>query len=101
MRAAQYVRMSTEHQQYSIENQRAAIAEYAQEHGIEIIKTYADPARSGLDLVHRPGLRQLISSEKNKGRSRSSRSSRLPPRKTFFVTSKSWATTTRSTISSH
>ncbi len=60
MRAAQYVRMSTEHQQYSIENQRAAIAEYAQEHGIEIIKTYADPARSGLDLAHRPGLRQLL-----------------------------------------
>jgi hypothetical protein len=29
MRAAQYVRMSTEHQQYSIENQQVAIAQYA------------------------------------------------------------------------
>jgi DNA invertase Pin-like site-specific DNA recombinase len=60
MRAAQYVRMSTEHQQYSIENQQAAIAQYAQERCIEIVKTYADPARSGLDLAHRPGLRKLL-----------------------------------------
>ena len=28
-RAAQYVRMSTDHQQYSIASQKAAIAEYA------------------------------------------------------------------------
>lgn len=60
MRAAQYVRMSTEHQQYSIDNQQAAIARYAQEHGFEVVKTYADPARSGLDLAHRPGLRSLL-----------------------------------------
>lgn len=60
MRAAQYVRMSTEHQQYSIENQQAAIAYYAQQHGLQIVKTYADPARSGLDLAHRPGLRRLL-----------------------------------------
>ena len=60
MRAAQYVRMSTEHQQYSIENQQAAIAEYAVQHGFEIVQTYADPARSGLDLAHRPGLRKLL-----------------------------------------
>src|SRR5580658_5005422 len=60
MRGAQYVRMSTEHQQYSIENQQAVIACYAQQHGIQIVKTYADPARSGLDLAHRPGLRSLL-----------------------------------------
>ena len=60
MRAAQYVRMSTEHQQYSIQNQQAAIAEYAQRHGFEIVQTYADPAKSGLDLAHRPGLRKLL-----------------------------------------
>lgn len=29
MRAAQYLRMSTEHQQFSIENQMATINEYA------------------------------------------------------------------------
>ena len=31
--AAQYVRMSTDLQQYSIENQKAAIQQYAQQHG--------------------------------------------------------------------
>jgi DNA invertase Pin-like site-specific DNA recombinase len=60
MRAAQYVRMSTEHQQYSVENQIAAIKEYADSHGFEVVRTYSDPARSGLDLKRRPGLRQLI-----------------------------------------
>src|SRR5208283_2718875 len=60
MRAAQYVRMSTEPQQYSILNQQAAIAEYAKNHGYEVVRTYADPARSGLDIKHRPGLQSLI-----------------------------------------
>ena len=60
MRAAQYVRMSTEHQQYSIENQIAAIAVYAAEHEYDVVQTYSDPAKSGLDLAHRPGLRQLL-----------------------------------------
>ena len=60
MRAAQYVRMSTEHQQYSLENQTATIAEYAFRHNFEIVRTYSDEARSGIDLAHRRGLRQLI-----------------------------------------
>lgn len=34
--------MSTEHQQYSTENQADKIREYAARRGIEIIKTYAD-----------------------------------------------------------
>ena len=38
-RAAQYVRMSTEHQQYSTENQADKIREYAARRGIEIIKS--------------------------------------------------------------
>jgi hypothetical protein len=37
VRAAQYVRMSTEHQQYSTENQAEVIARYAAEHGMEIV----------------------------------------------------------------
>jgi hypothetical protein len=41
MRAAEYVRMSTEHQQYSTENQGAKIREYAAMRGIEIVRTYA------------------------------------------------------------
>jgi DNA invertase Pin-like site-specific DNA recombinase len=60
MRAAQYVRMSTEHQQYSIENQKSAIADYAQRNGFEVIATYSDSARSGIDLKHRPGLLRLL-----------------------------------------
>src|SRR6516164_6034621 len=60
MRAAEYVRVSTDQQQYSIRNQQAAIAEYAAAHGFEIVRTYADPARSGLDIKHRPGLQSLL-----------------------------------------
>ena len=37
-RAAQYVRMSTEHQQYSTQNQSDKIREYAVKRGIEIVK---------------------------------------------------------------
>ena len=40
--AAQYIRMSTEHQQYSTENQADVIREYAQRRGLRIVKTYAD-----------------------------------------------------------
>ena len=60
MLAAQYVRMSTDHQQYSIDNQEAKIAEYAAANGFSIIKTYADHARSGLDLAGRPALMSLL-----------------------------------------
>jgi DNA invertase Pin-like site-specific DNA recombinase len=59
-RAAQYVRMSTEHQQYSIDNQIDAIREYAEVHGYRIVKTYADPGRSGLTLKERPELGRLL-----------------------------------------
>ena len=40
-RAAQYVRMSTEHQQYSTENQSDVIRDYADKRMYEIIRTYA------------------------------------------------------------
>lgn len=39
IRAAEYVRMSTEHQQYSTENQRNRIREYAVRRGLEIVRT--------------------------------------------------------------
>lgn len=57
---AQYVRMSTDHQRYSTENQRDAIQQYAVQHGMAIVKTYADEGKSGLNLEHREGLKQLI-----------------------------------------
>jgi len=58
--AAQYLRMSTEHQQYSLENQSAAIQKYAESHGFEVVRTYSDAARSGVALRRRVGLRQLL-----------------------------------------
>lgn len=61
IRAAQYLRMSTEHQRYSPDNQRAAIARYAQERGYEIVETYVDAGKSGLSLKGRDGLKQLLS----------------------------------------
>lgn len=60
VRAAQYVRMSTEHQQYSTENQADAIRQYADRHGFEIVRTFADDGRSGLQLKGRDALQRLI-----------------------------------------
>src|SRR5579872_2492327 len=60
VRAAEYVRMSTEGQQYSIPRQQAAIREYAEQHGMTVVRTYADAGRSGLQLKNRPGLIQLL-----------------------------------------
>lgn len=58
--AAQYVRMSTHQQQYSIANQSATIQAYAESHGFEVVRTYADPGRSGMLVQRRPALKQLI-----------------------------------------
>src|SRR4051812_29793213 len=60
IRAAQYVRMSTEHQRYSIAAQREANAAYAAARGYEIVRTYADEGISGLSLGGRKALRQLL-----------------------------------------
>ena len=60
LRAAQYVRMSTDHQKYSPENQRTAIAAYAAQRGIDIVRSYADEGRSGVTISKRNGLKDLI-----------------------------------------
>jgi DNA invertase Pin-like site-specific DNA recombinase len=60
VRAAQYVRMSTEHQKYSTENQAEALLQYAARRDIEIVRTYADQGKSGLSLDGRDALKQLI-----------------------------------------
>jgi len=60
IRAAQYVRMSTEHQQYSTDNQSIAIRDYAEQRGYEIIRTYADEGKSGLNIGGRQGLQNLL-----------------------------------------
>jgi DNA invertase Pin-like site-specific DNA recombinase len=58
--AAQYVRMSTDMQRYSIENQSEAIAVYAVSHGLTIVRSYEDAGRSGVRLDGRTALRQLL-----------------------------------------
>ena len=60
IRAAQYIRMSTEHQRYSTENQEAVIESYAAAHNFEIVDTYIDSGKSGLKIEGREGLKQLI-----------------------------------------
>ncbi len=55
-----YVRMSTDHQKYSTENQGDAIREYAVRNQIDIVKTYADAGKSGLSLDGRDALQALI-----------------------------------------
>lgn len=60
MRAAEYVRMSTEHQQYSTENQGDKIREYAARRGLEIVATYEDAGKSGLRIDGRQALQRLI-----------------------------------------
>jgi DNA invertase Pin-like site-specific DNA recombinase len=55
-RAAQYVRMSTEHQQYSPQNQVDVIQQYAADHNMDIVQVYSDHGRSGLNIAGREGL---------------------------------------------
>jgi prevent-host-death family protein len=60
LRAAQYVRMSTEHQKYSLDNQSAAIALYAAAHGIGIVRSFSDSGKSGLRVNGREALQDLL-----------------------------------------
>jgi len=57
---AQYVRMSTEHQRYSTDNQTLAISQYAEQHGMRVVRTYEDSGKSGLNIRGRSGLQQLL-----------------------------------------
>ncbi|KEZ21332.1 Recombinase [Sphingobium yanoikuyae] len=60
IKAAEYVRMSTDHQKYSTENQADAIRSYAQRRNMEIVRTYADEGKSGLSIHGRDALQQII-----------------------------------------
>jgi DNA invertase Pin-like site-specific DNA recombinase len=52
--------MSTEHQKYSPENQLDAIATYASLFSMDVVQTYSDLGKSGLQLANRPGLKALL-----------------------------------------
>jgi DNA invertase Pin-like site-specific DNA recombinase len=58
--ATQYLRMSTERQEYSFANQIAAIHAYAARMGFVVSTTYSDAGKSGLALKCREGLKRLL-----------------------------------------
>jgi DNA invertase Pin-like site-specific DNA recombinase len=58
--AAVYVRMSTEHQQYSTSNQMDVIREFARARGMEIVSEYSDEGKSGLSIEGRESLARMI-----------------------------------------
>ena len=65
-KAAHYVRMSTEHQQYSPENQLDVIRQYAASHHMDITQVYSDHGRSGLNIAGREALNRLMVDVENK-----------------------------------
>ena len=60
VRAVEYVRMSTDHQEYSTAIQSATNHAYAARRGMVIVRTYADEGKSGLRLDGRDAPKQLI-----------------------------------------
>ncbi|MCW2107658.1 UNVERIFIED_ORG: DNA invertase Pin-like site-specific DNA recombinase [Rahnella aquatilis] len=59
-RAAQYLRMSTLNQEFSLDNQAHFIKQYAQEHNYEIVHTYDDAGKSGVTTSGRHDFNRLI-----------------------------------------
>src|ERR1700723_2961202 len=59
-RVVEYVRMSTEHQQYSTENERKIIRQYAEARGRIIVQTCPDAGKSALRIDGRDALKELI-----------------------------------------
>jgi DNA invertase Pin-like site-specific DNA recombinase len=60
VRVAAYLRVSTEHQKYSLSRQAAELNAYAAAHGLKIIKRYVDEGRSGRTLQARPALIEML-----------------------------------------
>jgi len=59
-KAAQYLRMSTDHQDLSPEIQKSSIKLYAEAQGLEVVETYFDAGKSGLTLQKRPAMKRLL-----------------------------------------
>jgi len=58
--AVAYVRMSTEHQQYSTDNESDVIRAYAEKRSFHILRTYSDEGKSGLKIQGRDSLGRLL-----------------------------------------
>ena len=52
--------MSTDHQQYSTENQHAAIQRFADGQGIVIVRSFVDAGKSGVGIQGRDALQDLL-----------------------------------------
>lgn len=59
-RAAMYIRMSTERQVYSSENQREKLRQQALLLGLEVVAEYLDSGKSGLNIKGRPEISRLL-----------------------------------------
>ena len=60
VQAAEYVRMSTDHQQYSTENQHDAIQRFADAQGMTIVRSFVDAGKSGVGIQGRDALQELL-----------------------------------------
>lgn len=59
-RAVAYVRMSTDHQKYSTDNQLDAIRDYAAKNNIALVHTFADEGKSGMRVKGRDAFQTMI-----------------------------------------
>ncbi|WP_232831300.1 recombinase family protein, partial [Pseudogemmobacter bohemicus] len=59
-RAVAYVRMSTDHQKYSTDNQLDAIRDYAAKNSIALVHTFADEGKSGMRVKGRDAFQTMI-----------------------------------------
>ena len=66
IKAACYARMSTEHQNYSIQHQQKVIDAYAETNDLQICCRYEDAGKSGLNIQGRKALQQLIADVQSK-----------------------------------
>lgn len=60
MKVALYLRMSTDKQDTSIQQQRTELERYAKKHGHEIVQEYRDEGISGDDAAKRKGFQRMI-----------------------------------------
>ncbi|UCD73780.1 MAG: recombinase family protein [Phycisphaerales bacterium] len=67
LRAVGYVRRSTDRQEQSIPDQKKAIEQYVDEHGMRLVRFYVDDAASGTSTVGRRAFQALITDAKRRG----------------------------------
>jgi DNA invertase Pin-like site-specific DNA recombinase len=60
LRAVEYVRMSTDNQRYSIENQVEVIREFASRNHMMVVHSYEDYGKSGVTINHRAAFQALL-----------------------------------------